>query len=380
MAKSVNKNNKKRNLINLNDARPIHRILRDLSNARILLARAIHERRNRQPLRKPQIERQQRLKRSLAVAVTHIRNRHIHRQVLARNIHNLELVGLDLAGDAELDRLVLGLQVRAHDRQGLEGGHALRHEIDAGAAGLNHVLQERKRELRALGRQERRCAGHLLLHAAEIPVLLRLLRDDRAEEVDQGQLVAAVGGEHGHGLGEDADDDVSEGVGEGDGGEEVGDGELVGARCDGGGTGRLQDAIGAEIVQFLLVLDGLDHVDDVVAVVLGAVDVVAVDVVGDVVEERAEVGDFEGLVQRDQLHGCDRGGGELGRERAARETAAGELLDGCELGGAGVWVAISLGSSEAVGSWGGEGGEGEGEHAGNSGEMHGGTWCDDALV
>ena len=73
--------------------------------------------------------------------------------------------------------------------------------------------------------------------------MFAFLGEDGAEEGDQGTLVVGVGGENGLGFRERAEDDVGEGLGEGDGLEEGADGELVLAGFDGGVVGGCEDAV-----------------------------------------------------------------------------------------------------------------------------------------
>ncbi len=82
--------------------------------------------------------------------------------------------------------------------------------------------------------------------------MLAFLGQDGAEEWDQRALVAGVGGENGLSFWECAENDIGEGLGEGDGLDEVGDGELVFTRLDGGLVGACEDAVHTCSMQLLL--------------------------------------------------------------------------------------------------------------------------------
>lgn len=280
----------------------------------------------------------------------HILKRDINRQVLTRNIDNLVLVSGHFTRNAVFDGLIVCFQVGGDDGEGFEGGDTgFGDEIHARAgSGDDDALEEGECEGGTLGCEEGGGGGDFLLHGAVEAVLLGFLGDDAAQQVDEGEFVAAVGGEDGLGLWEDAQHDVREGVGEGDGGEEVGDGEFVLAWFDLRGACGLEDAVCAEGVEFFLVLDGADGVDDVLAVPRGG-HLVAVRVVGDVLQQGGEVCNLEFLVERDQLQGCDGPGGERLGQRSTWQRAASLFLNLHELLGGGGGIAILVGGGSGQG-------------------------------
>ncbi len=90
------------------------------------------------------------------------------------------------------------------------------------------------------------------MQSAVVAGLLAFLADDGAEDGDEGDFVAAVRSEDGLGEGEDAEDDVGEGLGEGDGFVEVADWEGEFAGLDGFGFCIGEGAVGGEDVDLFL--------------------------------------------------------------------------------------------------------------------------------
>ena len=163
-------------------------------------------------------------------------------QILTGEVNDGILIRSDGSGDGELERHVLG-HGRGDDGEGAEGG-----EVDAGErlrtrAGDDEHLDGGEGEAGGAAREEGRGGRGLFLHETVEAGLLAFLRDDGAEERDQGALVGGVGGEDGLGFGQGAEDDVGEGLGEGDGLDEGGDGELVLTGLDGGVVGVGEDAV-----------------------------------------------------------------------------------------------------------------------------------------
>jgi len=247
--------------------------------------------------------------------------------------------------------------------QGREGREADGVDVGAGA-GHDELRDGAVRELRGAAREEGGRRRDLLLQGAVVAVLLALLADDGADDGDQGRLVAAVGGEDGLRGGQHAEDDVGEGLGEGDGIVEGGDGEVVLAGLDGGLVCVGEDTVCREDMElFLLGRMSVEvaqggrreaYIDDG-RESLNRVAVVASLVAGnagcDVVEELREVCDFEELVGGNELESLDTIGLQAGRWSAVWSGSAGELedlLQGCrvEVGKAiGQWVREGCGSS-----------------------------------
>ncbi len=175
--------------------------------------------------------------------------------------------------------------------------------------------------------------------------------DDGAEEGNEGAFVAAVGAEGGLGFGERAEDYVGEGLGEGDGIDEGGDGEHVFARRDWGLARVLKNAVDTSGVKLLLlwyvsamgrdecvettyVYDGSERVDHVRVVHRSySSSIVASHVVGDIGKERGEVCDFEYLIESNELQGGDTGAFQACGKSAIRECALSERLDLSKLRG-----------------------------------------------
>jgi len=152
--------------------------------------------------------------------------------------------------------------------------------------------------------------------------LFSFLGEDGADEGHEGGFVASIGGEGDLGFGECAEDYVGEGLGEGDGLGEVGDGKLVFARRDGGLAAGHEDAVYARCVKFFLLGRGLARMEGMrkregcatyiyhcgkrfehVCVVqrCESCGIVAGHVVCDIGDQLSEVCDFEDLVQCEEL-------------------------------------------------------------------------------
>ena len=107
-------------------------------------------------------------------------------------------------------------------------------------------------ERRRLGRQEGRRGRDFHLQGAIPAVLLGLLCDDGPEEVHEREFVTAIGGIEGLRPRQRAEHKVGEGLRQGDGAGEVGDGELVQAGGDLHGVCAGEDAVDAEGVELFL--------------------------------------------------------------------------------------------------------------------------------
>lgn len=82
--------------------------------------------------------------------------------------------------------------------------------------------------------------------------LLSFLCDDGSEEGDKGAFVSSVSSKYGLRFGEGTEDNVGEGLGEGDGLGEVSDGEGVFAGFDCGLAATHEDAVYACCVELFL--------------------------------------------------------------------------------------------------------------------------------
>ena len=153
--------------------------------------------------------------------------------------------------------------------------------------------------------QEGCCRGFLLLHEAVEAILLGLVADDGAEEGHESGLIPCVGREGDLSILKSAENDVGEGVGEGDSGEKVFHREGVFAGPQGGLTTGFEETVGAKGVEFFLLMDrlgwtveiedrskatycddSLKRFYDIIAIQGTKISrTVAVDIVGDVVEE-----------------------------------------------------------------------------------------------
>ena len=174
--------------------------------------------------------------------------------------------------------------------------------------------------------------------------------DDGAEEGNEGAFVAGVGTEGGLGFGERAEDYVGEGLGEGDGVDEGGDGEDVFARHDWGLARVLKNAVDASGMKLLLlwsvsalgrdecvertyVNDGSERVNHVRVVQRSyGGGIIASHVVGDIGKERGEVCSFEYLIESNELQSGDTGAFQACGKSAIRECALSERLDLSKLG------------------------------------------------
>ncbi len=237
--------------INLNKTRSIHRSRRNRIITLEALASPLHQRRNSQAIRKPLVKRKARLKLILALTLLDRRDGNRDRHILPRQVHNRIGARGNLPRDGKLELHVLGLG-RRDNGQGAEGGQINLIQRLRARPRHNKHLNRGERKARGPARQKRRRGRRLLLYRPIEADLLAFLREDGAEERDQGALVGGVGGEDGLGFGQGPEDDVGEGLGEGDGLGEAGDGELVLAGLDGGVFGAGEDAVDARGVEFLL--------------------------------------------------------------------------------------------------------------------------------
>lgn len=128
--------------------------------------------------------------------------------------------------------------------------------------------------------------------------MFAFLSDDGADEWDVFDIAVRCQGVQS--TLKRAQDDVGEGSGEVDGGLEVGRWENIFAGLDRLLACCCEDTVGAERVKFFLTLDDSECFEHEVlyAVVVGFE---TRDVVGDVVDQRGEEGDFEELVESDQF-------------------------------------------------------------------------------
>ena len=145
--------------------------------------------------------------------------------------------------------------------------------------------------------------------------MLALLADDRANEWNEDCFVVVVKGQTGLGILEGAEDDISEGASEVDGGVEVSAREDVLTGLNWRFSGTLQDAVCTEIVEFFLGLDCGESVEDNVSD-CWASDLEAGDVVRDVLDQAGEEGNLEELVECDELED-----GLAGVRKACRQVA-----------------------------------------------------------
>lgn len=210
-----------------------------------------------------------------------------------------------VVGEAELELLVLALNVGGVDGQGAEDGQV--DDVGVGAAALDHhSLVEDGECPGSLGAgEERQFRGDDVAQVAVEAVLLAFLADHGADE--RNVLLVTVGSETSKGVLESAEDDIGEGLGEGDGALEVRGWENVFARLDGSLAGGGQDGVGADSVQLFLREDGVQGVENDA---LGgwAWNFEAGDVVGDVADQAGEEGNLEELVEGDEFEDGDVAG------------------------------------------------------------------------
>jgi hypothetical protein len=157
----------------------------------------------------------------------------------------------------ENKRLVLWLDVQAtratEHTEGREDGDVDLAHVEWAA--VHKALQGAEGKWRDRGGEEGLLAR---LEAQEGPVpavLLALLAYDRRHSADRAGI--AVGGQQLRGILQSAEHEGGEGLGEGDGGAEVGGGELVGARRRGEGAEFGQDVVGVDSVELFLLWGGL---------------------------------------------------------------------------------------------------------------------------
>ena len=237
--------------VDLNETRSIHSSRRNGVITLESLTRPLDQSRNGQSIRKAGRERETGAEGALSGHGAHAGDGDRHRQVRPGEVDDGVVEGADGAGHGELQRHVLRLG-RGEHGQGAEGGQVHGGERLGTGAGHDEHLDRGEGEAGRSQRQERRGGRHFFLREAVEAHLLAFLGQHGAEERDQRALVAGVAGEDGLGFGQGAEDDVGEGLGEGDGLDEAGDGELILAGLDGGLVGAHEDTVYAQGMQFLL--------------------------------------------------------------------------------------------------------------------------------
>ncbi len=257
-------------------------------------------------------------------------------------------------GDAELERLGPRVDVLGLDGQGLEDGQADGVDVGAGPGDHEALVEGREGELARAGRQEGQSAGDLVEDGAVEAVLLALLPDDGGHAADQAGV--AVGGEQALHVLERAEDDVGEGRGERNSVFEARDREVVFTGLDGGFVEVRESPVGIERVELFLGdnrVEGGEH-EVYRPVVANVVMMVALDLVGDVVDELGEEGDLGEFVEGDEPETCLGVVGDASWGRAIGEAAVRGLLDvGERIGGVG-YGGKAVGQGELEGSGGDE--------------------------
>ena len=237
--------------VDLNKTRSVHSSRRNSVITLKFLTGPLHQRRNRQTVRKARVEREASLELIRPITRCHVGDGHRNRQVLPRKVHNRIRIRRHFARHREFERAVHRLG-RRNDGQGAERGQVdVRQRLRARARHDEH-LNGGESKARRSTRQERRRRRSLFLREAIEAILLAFLGQDGADQCDQRALVTRVGGEDGLGFGERSENDVGEGLGEGDGLSEGGHGELVLAGFDRGLVGIHEDAVNTQGMQFLL--------------------------------------------------------------------------------------------------------------------------------
>ena len=233
---------------NLNQSGPIHRLI---CNGARIRKRALPHRdsRNCQAIREQRrtvLERKQRLKRRhiLRRLHLHIRNRLDDRDVLARDVRNVQALEARLARNRKGQRAVHGCRLRCRHRQGQQGRDVGANGGDIGTrAGDDEGLERSEGEGAGGSGKEGRGRGSLALDDAVPALLLAFLANDGRDERDERRIVVGREGVAG-GL-QGAEDDIGEGRGEGDGFVVGRGGEDVFAGLDGAGTEGGESVVGA---------------------------------------------------------------------------------------------------------------------------------------
>ena len=232
-------------------------------------------------------------------------------------------------GEGELQLLVLGLDVRGEDVQSAEDGEVDGVAVGAGAGDDEVLVQSREGEFTGRGSQERSTAGDEAKHVTIEAVLFAFLANDGGDTGDETAVTVLA--EEGLNITERAQDEVSESEGQGDGILECGDWGLVCAGLDRAGVEMGEGTVGVQRVQFFLSLDCGDGINDGLSLVL-VLELVAVDIVGDVEEELGEVRNLEYFIEGDESQRSEIIGGRSSWRRwAVGESTVSLLVDGIKL-------------------------------------------------
>lgn len=219
--------------------------------------------------------------------------------------------------------------------------------VDVGAGSRNNevLVQGVEGDLTGRSGQEGQLAGDQAAQVAEEAVLLAFLADDRSDTTDE--TVITVDGEVSLDITQRSHDHIGEGGSQGDGALEVADGRDVLAGKDGTGIEVSEGTVGVEQVQLFLGLDGSDGIGHGLLEAL-ILELVSLDLVGDVVQKFGEEGHLPELVvgnhskrQKVILGRCRR------RGRAVGKSTMGLVLNVVQLGGRVLNIGEAVGQREA---------------------------------
>lgn len=192
-------------------------------------------------------------------------------------------------------------------------------------------------ELRTRGSEERCSAGDLLLEEAVETVLLALLCNDGAEDLDQGSLLTSILGPDGLCQWEDSENDVGEGLSKSNGIVKGGDWEVVLAWLDRGCLCIGEDGVSAICVDLLLGNDSSQGVLDVIGVSI----LISSNTRCDVGKQFSEESRLKELVGSNDLQCLDtRGLDRCGKSTVGQSTSC-KLVDCLERSGVEIREAIS---------------------------------------